>query len=169
MTMNSNKQMFFQGMGSKTGSEYIDLEKFRPYRVYAITYSPLKQPSSIEKRSLVTYHHEVIKEFQELGDMKWVYTFMPEFGKNNRLHYHGLIAFSNGYSYLKFKDHVITEHVVIKEIFGEAKKWYDYCVKQWTHLKGIFTTPFTNNGKLLPDYFEQMVWCRFDALADDPN
>lgn len=163
--MNKAKREFMENV-SRVGSMYVDLEKFKPYRVYAITYSPEKQPSDCNERSLATFHWFCIKEWEELK-LNMVYALMPEFGQKNRLHYHGLIGFSSGMNYIKFRHAMENQHVVIKEI-DKPKIWYVYMLKQWTHLKKVFTTPFTNNRYLLSSYYEQMVWCRIDSLLDDP-
>lgn len=151
--------------GSTNGSLWVPLEELRPQRLYAITYSPETQPSDCSDRSLCTYHFTECATWSKLSGV--VYTLLPEFGENNRLHYHGLIAFRSGMDYVRFKDYFKNVHIVLKKIFY-APDWLKYITKQWTHLKNVFRVSFTNRPDLLNEWYEYKCYLIADIM-DDPN
>lgn len=143
--------------GSFSGSQWLALEKVRPLKIYAITWSPESQPSDFSDRSLYTYHYSQYKVFDRMIDNLVTVFLLPEFGTSgNRLHYHGIIAFKTGMSYIKFKDYFKHDHVVIKDI-THHDVWYRYVTKQWKHLKNEFPVKIGSLGMFL-EWYETKVF-----------
>lgn len=143
--------------GSKNGSKWIPLEKFVPFKIYAITFSP-NNDSLADKsnRALSTFHFALISEWN--AQVKAKYYILPEFGDNgNLLHYHGIIAFPSGMEYIRFRDYFKNTHIDIEKI-GDPYGWLKYMTKQWKHLKKVFFVPFTNCA-ILQDWYESQIFC----------
>lgn len=141
--------------GCKNGSQYIELESFKPKRIYAITYSPYEQPSDFTNRGLSLYHKLEIDQWTRIQGIS--YFLLPEFGaEGNRLHYHGIIAFATGMDYLRFKDRFKTQHVVVKKIFN-ASYWLYYMTKQWKHLSKVFFVLF-GDFNMYNDWWQSCVF-----------
>lgn len=145
----------------ENGSQWVPLEDFKPLRIYAITFSPDRQPQDYDTRSLTTFHAQCLHVLKAI-DPRVTFFMFPEIGtKGNRLHYHGLIAFMTGMSYIRFKHALKGDHVVMKKIHDPAI-WYAYMTKQCRHLASTFFLPF-GSTTLFEDYFETYV---FRSLHD---
>lgn len=144
--------------GFKNGSQFVKLEDFKPFNIYAITYSPSNEPSDCSDRSLSTYHNLELNSWKEIKGI--AYYLLPEFGEQNRLHYHGLISFRTGMDYIRFKHHFKDVHIVIKKIFNH-RGWL-YFTKQNKHLRKTFFLDF-GDKQMLTDWYEHYI---FRALPD---
>jgi len=151
----------------ENGSQWIPLEEFKPLRIYAITWSPDRQPQDMETRSLTTFHAQCFHILKAICSDNVCFYMFPEFGtKGNRLHYHGLIAFRTGMSYLRFKHALKGDHVVMKKIH-DPSIWYAYMVKQWSHLGSTFFLPF-GSAQMLQDFYDTYVFRSLHDLSPLP-